>query len=44
MRVYLENELASGRITEDLKPTEMDALREIERDHSSGKIKEGYIA
>jgi len=40
MRVYLDNVAASGRVVGDLAPAaEMEAVREIERAHSTGTIK-----
>jgi predicted nucleic acid-binding protein len=40
MRVYLDNVAASGRVLGDLAPaSEMEALEEIERAHSTGRIK-----
>jgi predicted nucleic acid-binding protein len=40
MRVYYDNVIASGLVTEDVVPdTEMSALREIEEAHRAGTIK-----
>jgi len=39
MRVYLDNVAASGRVIGDLVAVEMEALREIERAASAGKVK-----
>jgi hypothetical protein len=39
MRVYVDNVVASGRVTGDLPPAEMEALQEIDRAHDAGRIK-----